>query len=157
MHFEFWHSFLEYLKLVDGHISCSREYCFSFLAFLKSKLRITINPHLPLVVGMFSQKFFTLENFPCTTTFDALIGGIDRYWCYCKDGRDSVVSIFSFINPSTSSFILAISSSNLILCSMLMCSSFVAIIFVSLIKLLQFTIWTWAFLLHKTFRQNVLW
>jgi hypothetical protein len=75
---------LEYLKLADGHTSCSRECCFSSLAFLKSKLWITLNLHLPLVVGIYSQTNFTLEIFPYATTFDAWIGGIGRYCVIAK-------------------------------------------------------------------------
>jgi hypothetical protein len=33
---------------------------------------------------MYSQKYFTLENFPYATTFDAWIGGIDRYGVIAK-------------------------------------------------------------------------
>jgi hypothetical protein len=39
------------------------ERCFSSLVFLKSKLRATLDPHLPLVVGMYNQKVFTLKVF----------------------------------------------------------------------------------------------
>ncbi len=54
------------------------------LAILKSKLWISLNPHVPLVVGMYNQKFFTLEIFPYATKFDAWIGGIDCYGVIAK-------------------------------------------------------------------------
>ncbi len=58
------HSFLEYFKLVKMAIvhvlgSVEEECCFSTLAFLNSKLQFTLNPHLPFVVGIYNQKFFT--------------------------------------------------------------------------------------------------
>jgi len=40
------------------------ESCFSMLAFMKSKLRNKLTTHLPLVVLMFAQRFYTLHNFP---------------------------------------------------------------------------------------------
>jgi hypothetical protein len=55
------------------------EHCFSTLASLKSKLRVTFDPHLPLVVGMYSYKFSTLESFPYVATFLAWIGVVNRY------------------------------------------------------------------------------
>jgi hypothetical protein len=59
--------------------SVKDECYFSSLAFLSSKLRATLDPCLHLVVGMYSQKFFTLENSPYTTTFDAWIGAANDY------------------------------------------------------------------------------
>jgi hypothetical protein len=59
--------------------SVEDERCFSFLAFLKSKLRTNLDPHLPLGVGMYNQKFFTLETFPYNATFDAWVGPAERY------------------------------------------------------------------------------
>jgi len=78
------HSFLEYLKLVEMAIvhvlgNVEDEHCFSFLAFLKHKLRATLNPHLPPVVGMHCQKNYTLKTVPYATAFDAWIGVADRY------------------------------------------------------------------------------
>jgi len=52
---------------------------FSFFAFLKNKLRATLDPHLPLVVGMYCQIFYTLETFPYDATFDAWIGVANHY------------------------------------------------------------------------------
>jgi hypothetical protein len=45
----------------------------------KSKLQVTLDPHLPLVVGMYSQKFFILESFPYIATFDPWIGATNCY------------------------------------------------------------------------------
>jgi hypothetical protein len=55
------------------------EKCFSSLAFLKSKLQATLDPHLPLVVGMYNQKFFYFRKFLYIATFDPWIGAIDHY------------------------------------------------------------------------------
>jgi hypothetical protein len=55
------------------------EHCFSSLAFLKTKLQATVDPHLPLVGGMYNQKFFKLENFSYIATFDARIEAADHY------------------------------------------------------------------------------
>jgi hypothetical protein len=59
--------------------SLEDEHCFSFLAFLKSKLMTSLDPHLPLVVGMYSKKFFSLETFPYNVTFDAWVGAVEHY------------------------------------------------------------------------------
>jgi len=40
------------------------ERCFSILKFLKSYHRNRLGKHLPLVVYMFGQKYFLLDNFP---------------------------------------------------------------------------------------------
>jgi hypothetical protein len=59
----------EYFKLAE--IGCclvlgsvEDERCFSTLKFLKSCHRNRLGKHLPLVVQMFGQKFYTLESFP---------------------------------------------------------------------------------------------
>jgi hypothetical protein len=59
----------EYFKLAE--IGCclvlgsvEDERCFSNLRFLKSCQRNRLGKHLPLVVRMFGQQYFTLENFP---------------------------------------------------------------------------------------------
>jgi hypothetical protein len=80
----FTHSFPKYLKLAKMTIvhvlrSVEDEKCFSSFTFLKNKLQATLDPHLPLVVGMYSQKFFILESFSYVATFDAWIGAIDCY------------------------------------------------------------------------------
>jgi hypothetical protein len=43
--------------------SVEDESCFSMLTFMKSKLCNKLTTHLPLVVHMFAQRFFTLQNF----------------------------------------------------------------------------------------------
>jgi hypothetical protein len=68
-------SFPKYIKLEEMAIvhvprSVENEHCFSSLAVLKNKLRVTLDPHLPLVFGMYSHKFFTVEPFPHNATFD---------------------------------------------------------------------------------------
>jgi hypothetical protein len=40
------------------------------LSLLKNKLRIALDEHLELVVGMYSQKKFSLESFPYDVFFD---------------------------------------------------------------------------------------
>ncbi len=40
------------------------EKCFSTLKFLKSNFCNRLGVHLPMVVRMFQQNFFTLVNFP---------------------------------------------------------------------------------------------
>jgi hypothetical protein len=44
--------------------SVEDECCFSTLAFMKSKLYNMLITHLPLVIRMFAQRFYTLQNFP---------------------------------------------------------------------------------------------
>jgi len=62
-------AFPEYFRLAEIAIvqvlgSVEDERCFSSLAFLKNKLRNSLDTHLELVVGMYSQKLFSLESFP---------------------------------------------------------------------------------------------
>ena len=40
------------------------ERVLSFVSFLKTKLRNSVDPHLGVVVGMYSQKYIYLTNFP---------------------------------------------------------------------------------------------
>ncbi len=67
-------SFLEYVKLVElwykvvGNVE--DESCFSTLAFMKSKLRNKLTTHLPLVLHMFAQHFYTINNFPYEECID---------------------------------------------------------------------------------------
>jgi hypothetical protein len=60
-----FHSFPKFLKLAEiamVHVLgfVEDEHCFSFASFLKTKLRNCLDPHLELVIAMFSQKFFLL-------------------------------------------------------------------------------------------------
>jgi hypothetical protein len=62
-------SFLEYLKLVELAMvyivdNVEDERHFFTLAFMDSKLQNRLTTHLPLVVHMFSQRFYILQNFP---------------------------------------------------------------------------------------------
>jgi hypothetical protein len=68
LHFRFWHilslkglHLLKLVKMAIVHVlrSVEDECCFSTLSFLNNKSQDTLNPHLPFVVGMYSQKFFT--------------------------------------------------------------------------------------------------
>jgi hypothetical protein len=70
------HGFLEYLKLAEialVHVIRSVEDEFVILSgsFLKTKLRNSLDPHLGLVVGMYSQNLYTLQNFPYDVVFDS--------------------------------------------------------------------------------------
>jgi len=61
-------SFLEYVKfakLVMAQIvgNVEDDMCFPTLAFMKLKLCNRYTTHLPLVVRMFAQHFYTLFNF----------------------------------------------------------------------------------------------
>jgi hypothetical protein len=42
--------------------SVEDEKCLSTLAFMKSKLHNRLTTHLPIVVHMFAQQFYTLHN-----------------------------------------------------------------------------------------------
>jgi hypothetical protein len=62
-------SFPKYFELVEIAMvqvleSVEDEWCFSSVAFCKSKLHNRLITNLGLVVRMFSHKFYTLHNFP---------------------------------------------------------------------------------------------
>jgi hypothetical protein len=68
-------AFPKYLKVVEitmVHVLgfVEDEQCFSFVAFLKNKVRNRLNNHLELVVSMHAQIFFTLYNFPYKDTYE---------------------------------------------------------------------------------------
>jgi hypothetical protein len=70
------HGFPEYLKLAKiamVHVigSVEDERVFSSVSFLKTKLRNSLDPHLGVVVGMYSQNIYTLQNFPYDAVFDS--------------------------------------------------------------------------------------
>ncbi len=72
------HFFPKYLKLAKitmTHVlgSIEDKQCFSSISFLKKKLCNYLNPHLELVVAMYFQKFFTMENFPYQVSYDLWI------------------------------------------------------------------------------------
>ncbi len=61
-------NFPKYVKLAEMAMvqivgSVEDERCLSTLAFMKSKLCNRLITHLPLVVKMFAQRFYTLQNF----------------------------------------------------------------------------------------------
>ncbi len=58
------------IDVIQVSRSVEDEHTFSTLSFLKSKLWNRLCEHLPIVVGMFSQPFFTLNNFPYDATFE---------------------------------------------------------------------------------------
>lgn len=79
-------TFGEFLKLAEMAVvyvlgSVEDECLFSSVGFLKSKLRNHLEENLQVVVGMFSQRIFTLENFPYQKVFDEwfVAGGRGRY------------------------------------------------------------------------------
>jgi hypothetical protein len=72
--------FPEYLKVVEiamVHVLgiVDDERCFKFVAFLKNKVWNRLNNHLQLVVSMYAQKFFTLQNFPSEDTYEMWSNG----------------------------------------------------------------------------------
>jgi hypothetical protein len=68
-------AFPEYFKSVEIAMvqvfgSVEDKQCFSSLAFCKSKLCNRLPTNLGLVVRMFSQKFYTLQNFPYAFAYE---------------------------------------------------------------------------------------
>jgi len=62
------------MKLVEiamVHVlgSIEDERIFSSVAFFKDKVKNALDEHLPFVVGMYSQKVYTLDGFPYNKTF----------------------------------------------------------------------------------------
>ena len=69
------HKLSEYLKIVELAVvvvlgSIENEHTFSTLSFMKNKLRNRLNVHLPLVVAMHAQEFYTLTDFPYNAAYD---------------------------------------------------------------------------------------
>jgi hypothetical protein len=50
--------------------SVEDEQTFSTLSLMKSKLKNRLNEHLHMIVGMYSQTFFTLNTFLYDTFFN---------------------------------------------------------------------------------------
>ncbi len=50
--------------------SVEYEHTFSLLAITKNKLKNKLITHMFIVVNIYSQSFFTLENFPFDATYD---------------------------------------------------------------------------------------
>jgi len=70
-----WSILLKYFKLakiviVEVLKSIEDEQTFSTLYFIKSKLQNRFNQHLLVVVNMYFQTLFTLENFLYDATFE---------------------------------------------------------------------------------------
>lgn len=77
------HSIAEYVKFANIEVvhvlgSIEDERCFSSSSFLKNKLHNSLEEHLLLSVGMYSQKLFTLEGFPYDITFDMWVGWVEH-------------------------------------------------------------------------------
>jgi hypothetical protein len=70
-----WNILLNYFKLakiviVQVFMSIEDEQTFSILYFIQFKLQNRFNEHLPVVVNMYFQTLFTLENFLYDATFE---------------------------------------------------------------------------------------
>jgi hypothetical protein len=79
-------SFPNYVKLAEMAmvqivVNVEDEHCFSTLVFMKSKLRNRLTTHLPLVIQMFAQWFYTLQNFPYVECIEQWQIAQHRY-CY---------------------------------------------------------------------------
>lgn len=79
-------NFGEFLKLAEiavVHVlgSVEDEHLFSTVGFLKSKLRSNLEEHIQVVVGIFSQRLYTLQTFLYQRVFDDwfVSGGRGRY------------------------------------------------------------------------------
>jgi len=78
-------AFPEYYRLAEIAVvqvlgSVEDERCFSSLAFLKNKLRNSLDTHLECVVGMYSPKLFSLESFPYEAAYTEWAAAADcRY------------------------------------------------------------------------------
>jgi len=60
--------------------SVEDERCFSTLKFLKSYHRKHLGKHLPLVVWMFEQKYYGLENFPYKEAIELWKNAVKYRW-----------------------------------------------------------------------------
>jgi len=72
--------FIKLADIVVTHLigSMEDERTFSSLAFLKLKLRASLVENLEVIVGMYSQKAFTLESFPYQQVFEEWFNVGDR-------------------------------------------------------------------------------
>ena len=69
------HKLSEYLKIVEVAVvavlrSVEDKRTFNMLSYMKNKLRNHLNVHLPLVVSIHVQEFYTLMNFPYNAAYD---------------------------------------------------------------------------------------
>lgn len=58
------------------------ERVFSFMYFLKTKLRNSLDSNLGVVVGMYSQKHTYPTKFPYDSIFDSWMNVADVHGCY---------------------------------------------------------------------------
>jgi hypothetical protein len=70
------HALSEYVKLVEIDIcmvlgSVQDERTFSTVTFLKTKVRNRLTTHLPLVVDMKTQPFFSIDSFPYDAVYNS--------------------------------------------------------------------------------------
>jgi len=79
--------FLEYIKMaqiamVQVLSNMKDERCFNSLALCKSKLHNWLTTNLGFMVRIFSQKFYSLQNFPYAKIIWALVvGRTPLIWC----------------------------------------------------------------------------
>jgi hypothetical protein len=81
-------SFPEYVKLVELAMvqvigSVDDKKCFSILTFMKYRFSNRLTTHLPFVVHMFAQHFYTIHNFPY---LECIEQWSDAHDCYYYDG-----------------------------------------------------------------------
>ena len=62
--------------------SVKDERVFSSVSFLKTKFRNSLDPHLGVVVGMYSQNIYTLQNFPKDSVFDSWTNATNVHGLY---------------------------------------------------------------------------
>jgi len=106
------HQILEYIKLVELAIVqvigiVKDERCFSTFTFMKNKQRNWLTMDLELVIQMFSQKFFTMENLPFGTTIQSWKdnkfvmrndGGVIEFYNWPLFSWSMLVWIWCFMN-----------------------------------------------------------
>jgi hypothetical protein len=77
--------FPEYIRLAQialVHVlgSVEDERCFSSLTFLKDKLQNRLaSDHLSVVMGLYGQQVYNLENFPYDDCFHTWVLSVERY------------------------------------------------------------------------------
>jgi hypothetical protein len=104
--------YIESTKMVVVHALriVEDEHYLSSLTFLKSKFKATLDPHLPLMIGMYNYKLFTLKKSPYNATFDAWIGIAE---CY------GIIAYIRFSILVSISFYKFLLQSNLVLLALL--------------------------------------
>jgi hypothetical protein len=89
------HSLSEFMKVAELGItmvlgSVQDERTFSTMSFLKTKVRNRLTTHLPLVVSMKCQNFYTIQNFPYDVAYES-------WHDACKRQYDTVISCFLIV------------------------------------------------------------